>query len=179
MSGLLFPVQISVYTKKSGDKMEFVSPTDGILSLAETYNLIMKFINNEPENKYRLIVGTDSHPGVNDAVFVTAIVIYRLGRGGRFFYHKEKCSFKKGFKQRIYYEVSRSLEVASKLTGFLAEERELTEDLEVEIHVDVGENGPTSAVISEVVGMVVGSGYEALIKPDSYAASTVADKYTK
>ena len=159
--------------------MEFISPTDGILTLKESYKKIMEFINTEPASKYKLIVGTDSHPGMQKAVFVTAIVIYRLGRGGRFFYHKEKCAFKKGFKQRIYYEVSRSLEVASKLTGFLAVESDLIDELEVEIHVDVGEEGPTSAIISEVVGMVVGSGFEAMIKPESYAASTVADKYTK
>jgi len=30
-----------------------------------------------------------------------------------------------------------------------------------------------------VVGMVVGSGFDARIKPDSYGAMTVADKYTK
>ncbi len=159
--------------------MQFTSPTDGILNIAETYATIMKFIRSEPDNSYRLIVGTDSHPGFEEVVFVTAIVIYRVGRGGRFFYHKEKTNLHTGLKQRIFYEVSRSLEVASKITGFLAEEEDLDKDLEVAIHVDVGEEGPTSTIIREVVGMVVGSGYEAMIKPEAYAASTVADKYTK
>lgn len=160
--------------------MDFVSPTDGPLTLAETYNTIIEFIQDSYDNKYRLIVGTDSHPRINDVVFVTAIVIYRVGRGGRFFYHKEKPDLNVSMKQRIFYEVSRSLEVASKLTRLLAEEvEEITDILEVEIHIDVGEKGPTSEIIKEVVGMVVGSGYEAMIKPESYAASTVADKYTK
>ena len=52
-------------------------------------------------------------------------------------------------------------------------------DLNVEIHLDVGKNGPTGELIREVVGMVTGSGFDAKIKPDSYGASTVADKYTK
>ena len=82
-------------------------------------------------------------------------------------------------KQRIYYEVSRSLETASKLTAKLAEENYLDENLNVQIHVDVGNKGPTNNIIKEVVGMVVGSGYEAMIKPESYAASSVADKHTK
>ncbi len=159
--------------------MKFISPTDGLLNLKETYSTLMDFMQDEPDGQYKLIVGTDSHPGFDQVVFVTAIVIYRLGRGGRYFYHKEKSSLHTGMKQRIFYEVSRSLEVASKLTGYLAEEEELSDNLEVEIHVDVGKKGPSSAIIKEVVGMVVGSGYEALIKPDSYAASTVADKYTK
>lgn len=161
-------------------KMMFISPTDGKLNLHQAYETILGFIRKEPDNQYRLIVGTDSQAGVDEVIFVTAIVIYRVGRGGRFFYHKENQRLRTGMKQRIYYEVSKSLELASKLTGFLAnEEEELAEDIQIEIHVDVGKKGPTNSIIKEVVGMVVGSGFEALIKPDSYAASTVADKYTK
>ncbi|SDL05701.1 ribonuclease H-like YkuK family protein [Halarsenatibacter silvermanii] len=158
--------------------MEFISPTDGRLSLEETYRHIIDFIEAHPENSYKLIIGSDSQPGGDNCSFVTAVVIYRKGRGGRFFYYRDSSDNNFGMKQRIFYEVSRSLEVASRLTGFLAEEKELDEDIEIEIHVDVGENGPTSSIIKEVVGMVVGSGYEALIKPEAYAASTVADKYT-
>ncbi len=158
--------------------MEFISPTDGKLTLEETYRTILKFIRDHPENSYKLIIGTDSQPGGERCSYVTAIVIYRRGRGGRFFYYRENSPQKCGMKQRIFYEVSRSLNVASQLTGFLAEEEELDEEIDIEIHVDVGEKGPTSNIIKEVVGMVVGSGYDALIKPDAYAASTVADKYT-
>ena len=53
------------------------------------------------------------------------------------------------------------------------------QDFDVEIHLDVGNNGATQTLIKEVVGMVVGSGFNARIKPDSYGASSVADKYTK
>jgi predicted RNase H-related nuclease YkuK (DUF458 family) len=45
--------------------------------------------------------------------------------------------------------------------------------------LDVGEKGQTKDLIREVVGMVVGSGFDARIKPDSFGASKVADKYTK
>lgn len=159
--------------------MKFISPTDGPMNLKEVYHTLMSFIKNGPDDKYKLIVGTDSQAGIEDVVFVTAIVIYRFGRGGRFFYNKEQEKLKTSMKQRIFYEVSKSLEIASKLTGFLAQEEEFAEDLKVEIHVDVGEKGPTNDVIREVTGMVVGSGYKALIKPESYAASTVADKFTK
>jgi len=47
-----------------------------------------------------------------------------------------------------------------------------------EIHVDVGENGATKAMIQELVGMVRAHNFEARIKPESYAASNVADKHT-
>lgn len=160
-------------------KMKFVSPTDGPLGFHRVYDTILNFIEQKPNDQYKLIIGTDSQAGIAEVVFVTAIVIYRVGRGGRFFYRKEKEEMQISMKQRIFHEVSRSLEVASQLTGFFADEINLTEELKVEIHVDVGEKGPTNAIIKEVVGMVVGSGYNALIKPDSYAASTVADRFTK
>ncbi|MDP2598474.1 MAG: ribonuclease H-like YkuK family protein, partial [Candidatus Liptonbacteria bacterium] len=46
-----------------------------------------------------------------------------------------------------------------------------------EIHIDVGENGPTKAMIQEVVGMVRANNFEAKTKPESYAASNIADRH--
>jgi predicted RNase H-related nuclease YkuK (DUF458 family) len=43
----------------------------------------------------------------------------------------------------------------------------------------VGNNGETKKIIREVVGMVTGSGYAAVIKPEAYGASKVADKHSK
>jgi predicted RNase H-related nuclease YkuK (DUF458 family) len=53
------------------------------------------------------------------------------------------------------------------------------QELNLEIHLDVGSNGATKTLVKEVVGMVNGSGYSCKIKPDSYGASSVADRYTK
>jgi len=159
--------------------MKFTNPAKGVLNTEEIYQSIINFIKNDPESDYKLIVGTDSHPGVEEVVFVTAIVIYRKGRGGKFYYHKEKLDLDVNFKKRIFQEVARSLEVASNLTEGLTRDQKSIQNLDMEIHVDVGEKGPSSEIIKEVVGMVVGSGYEAMIKPDSYAASTVADRFTK
>ena len=46
-----------------------------------------------------------------------------------------------------------------------------------EIHADVGEHGATSVLIQEVVGMIRASNFEARTKPESYAASKVADRH--
>ncbi len=158
--------------------MIFISPTEGRMNIKETYQSILSFIRQKPNNQYKLIIGTDSHPGIEESVFVTAIVIYRVGHGGRYFYHKKKVAMRSGFKKRIFHEVSRSLNVASKITDYISVDS-ATSNMDIEIHIDVGQNGPSSEIIREVVGMVVGSGYDALIKPDSYAASNVADRYTK
>ena len=67
--------------------------------------------------------------------------------------------------------------MASRLTALLADSGH--NELNIEIHLDVGRIGETKDLIREVVGMITGSGFEARIKPDSYGASKVADRYTK
>ncbi len=104
-------------------------------------------------------------------------MVHRLGKGGRYYYARSWERTNRSLRQRIFYETSRSLEVASQVAARLAENG--FADLNVEIHCDIGMNGESKALIREVVGMVVGSGFDARIKPDSYGASTVADKYTK
>ena len=51
--------------------------------------------------------------------------------------------------------------------------------LPIEIHLDIGEDGATRVLIKDIVGWITQSGYEAKIKPDSFGASTVADRFTK
>jgi hypothetical protein len=48
----------------------------------------------------------------------------------------------------------------------------------IEIHVDVGQDGPTRDMIQELVGMIIAHGYAAKTKPESFAASKVADRHT-
>ncbi|MEC9488238.1 MAG: ribonuclease H-like YkuK family protein [Halanaerobium sp.] len=160
--------------------MEFNSPTSGKLTLDEVYREIERYIFNKPGFQYRLIIGTDSQTWEQQVCFVTAVIIYRIGKGGRFFYHQEEEKTNRSLRQRIFYETSRSLEVAGELTMKLSEApEEIVDKLDMEIHLDVGREGPTKELIKEVVGMVVGSGFNAKIKPDAYGASKVADKYTK
>ena len=70
-----------------------------------------------------------------------------------------------------------SLELASQLAHKLSENGH--SDLNIEIHLDVGENGRTKELIRDIIGMITGTGFEARIKPDAYGASKVADKHTR
>ncbi|UNC93739.1 ribonuclease H-like YkuK family protein [Candidatus Contubernalis alkalaceticus] len=156
--------------------MEFVSPTKGVMTFEEMFKDIINYVNEQPKEQYKLITGSDSQMK-ESAIFVTAIIIHRVGKGARYYFHKQKHRYMESLRQRIYYETFLSLEAASRLSGKLSENGYA--NMNVEIHLDVGENGDTKDIIREVVGMVIGSGFDARIKPDSYGASTVADKYTK
>jgi uncharacterized protein len=158
--------------------MFFTSPSRGQITFQELFEDLVGYTNEFPDDSYKLIIGTDSHSFLNESViFVTAVVVHRVGKGGRFYYHKQKTRYMESLRQRIYYETFLSLEVATRLTEQLARNGESR--LNVEIHLDVGEKGETRDIIKEVVGIVIGSGYQAFIKPDSYGATTVADRFTK
>ncbi len=156
--------------------MDYHSPSRGRLSFEQMFSDLIDYVQELPEAEYKIIIGTDSQ--VRDSTcFVTAIVVHRLGKGARYYYTREHENIGRSLRQRIFYETSRSLGVASQMAEKLAQNGHA--DLNVEIHLDVGKNGPTGDLIREVVGMVTGSGFDAKIKPDSYGASTVADKFTK
>ena len=153
----------------------------GKMKLIKVAKEVSDYINNDSHSKYRLIVGTDSNGnGGKKADFVTAIIVYRIGHGGRYFWKKTNGGkLYHTLRDRIYQEVNLSLETAQNVLGqlqlLLKSGRQLNYDFQ--IHIDVGQNGPTREMIKEVVGMVRGNGFKAKIKPESYAASSIADKY--
>lgn len=151
------------------------------MELEEVASDIFGYINEYSKCRYKIIVGTDS-AGVKRPDFITAIIVYRVGRGGRYFWKKIPADRPyPHIKTRVFREVTLSLEAAQDILGAL---RQLVKKgcklhYDFQIHIDVGEKGQTREMVKEVVGMVKGNGFEAKIKPESYAASSVADKYAR
>jgi predicted RNase H-related nuclease YkuK (DUF458 family) len=140
------------------------------------FGVIVEYITQVPDQVYNLIIGTDSFLN-SETLFVSAVIIHRVGHGGRYFYRKNPRRKMDNLKQRIFYEASMSIELASIVKNRLDESG--LGKLPVEIHLDVGEKGETKEIIRELVGMVTGSGYAARTKPDSFGASKVADRHSK
>jgi len=142
---------------------------------------ISRFVEDDPGSYYRLVIGTDSQlkqiNGTAECDFVTAIVIHRMGKGARYFWRKEKVKKNLVLRDKIYAETLRSLETAQKMVPDLRRAVSPAK-YDLEIHIDVGSLGPTREMIREVVGMVSGNGFVAKTKPEAWAASSVADKYT-
>jgi predicted RNase H-related nuclease YkuK (DUF458 family) len=162
-------------------KNGYHSPSKGSVTIGKMIDEITSFVTEEPNEYYRLVIGSDSQAkvvaGKHQIDFVTAIVVYRIGNGARYFWKKDKINKKPILRDKIYTETMKSLETAQELVPELTKAMgEVKYDLE--IHIDVGQVGKTREMIKEVVGMVTGSGYVAKTKPDSWAASSVADKHT-
>ncbi|MFH1967811.1 MAG: ribonuclease H-like YkuK family protein [bacterium] len=161
----------------------FFSPSKGNLNIEEVTKEIFGYMQELPEYQYEVVVGCDS-PSSDKPFFPIAIVVLRTGAGGRFFLKKMQYDdkFLKKFvfwKNRILQEVYLSCELALSLREVLEKENKLGLKYQFQyIHADVGEKGKTREMVKEVIGLIKSNGFEARIKPQSFAATVVADRYT-
>jgi len=164
----------------------FYNPSRGDLSFQEVIKEIYGYISEQPEFFYDIVVGCDS-PSSDKPFFPIAIVVLRTGAGGRFFLKKMRYpeAFLKRFvswKNRILQEIYLSCELALSLRETLEKEfGKATPTFNYQfqyIHADVGEQGKTKEMVKEVTGLIKANGFEPRIKPFSFAASVVADRYT-
>jgi predicted RNase H-related nuclease YkuK (DUF458 family) len=145
------------------------------LTMSRVVNEIVGFMRADLTRRYKVTIGTDSDILSGRADFVTAVVVHRVGNGGRYFWRRIENEKMHTLRERIIREVLISLDIAK---GVLSELKKFPlPDFDFEIHIDVGENGPTKAMIKEVVAMVRANNFEAKTKPESYAASNVADRH--
>lgn len=156
--------------------MNFFHPRKGLCSLNEMIEQIRRYVSQDPTADYKVIIGTDSQTNSEETLFVTAIIVQRVGKGALFFTTRKRHHSMKDLRSRIYTETEYSLNCVEMLKEKFFE---IMEDIPLEIHLDVGRRGETRKLIQEVVGWVTAIGYTAKIKPEAYAASAVADRYTK
>lgn len=138
------------------------------------------------ENEYQIIVGTDSHMTGRHFRFITVVCLYRVGKGGNYFYlesyeprdnylHGQRGKKAKGNqKLRMFNEVERSVTLAEKLLE--------TCGVIPVIHIDASPSNKkefTSEFSEQLKGYVTASGYECMLKPSSWVANAVADKHSK
>jgi predicted RNase H-related nuclease YkuK (DUF458 family) len=153
----------------------FTSPSYGKLTLYQVIEMMKCYIQEEPKHKYKIVIGTDSQTSKGATIFVSAVVLHRVGKGARFFFQKEVDKPNTNLYQRIYKETEMSLQLVSTLKE---QKIELLSDWPLEIHLDIGQKGETRKFIKELVAWVTSVGYVAKIKPQSYGASYVADRFT-
>jgi predicted RNase H-related nuclease YkuK (DUF458 family) len=160
-----------------GYSVNFYHPRKGRISLEQVITEIREYIRKEPSAQYKMVIGTDSQTREQETLFVTALIVQRIGKGAIFFYTKHRHRPIHDLRYRIYRETEYSLQTVEllKKQGFFG----FSIPLPMEIHLDVGQQGDTRKLIQEVVGWVASVGYTAKIKPESYAASAVADRFTK
>ena len=141
----------------------------------------------DKDHEYQVIVGTDSHMHGRTFRFITVACVYKVGKGGNYFYvetyepresytgnQKGNKRIKGNQKMRMFTEVAKSLEIAE----FLVERASVIPV----VHIDASPSTLkhfTSSFSDQLKGYVMAAGFECVLKPESYVANAVADKHTK
>lgn len=158
-------------------KEYFLRPNGELVTLKEIARLGIRYIEEDPGAEYEITVGSDSQ-NFSKTKIVTVIAFCRKGKGGIFFYNVEYVKRIDNLRLKIYYETQESLELADALLSAL-DINTSKYNIHFQIHCDVGRNGATNALVQEIVGWVHSLGYDCCIKPESYAASAVANRFSK
>jgi len=163
--------------------LNFHNTSLGELVFSEMVTKVVEFVKEKPESRYQVMIGSDSK-GLSELDLVSVVAVHRVGEGGRYFWHRSSVAKVYNLRQKIYSEVDASLKLASVFLPSFRRELLIKGDKEklpfdFQIHVDVGEKGETKALVHEITGMVTAYGYHVLIKPQSAAASTFADRHVR
>jgi uncharacterized protein len=124
-------------------------------------------------NKLKVCIGSDSQVYGRVIEFGTVIVFLREGRGGFMLIANERSTQRMTLKERLLYEVSRSIEIAYELCNLLDEY-----GVDLEVHADINTNPSfkSNTALQEAMGYILSMGFVFRAKPDSFASSSCANK---
>ncbi len=151
--------------------MKFKDAQNNLVRLEDIHTFM-----TDKKSEYEIFVGTDSKVKKKDkkVIYATCIVIYKKGKGGKILISKERKNLPNSLRERLAIEVWRSIEISMELNKVLP-------DVQIVVHVDVNQSPKYKSgdFCQELVSMVVGQGFKCLVKPEAWAAQSVADKFSK
>ncbi len=169
---------------------EFQNLTYKSMDFKQVFSHIVAFMNNEPKGEYKLMLGTDSQVHPRHTLFITGVVIQRVGKGAWACFRKEIVDRQMTtLHERISYETSLTEQVAALFTE--QHKHQLIDivlphiykgaTFTIEGHIDIGsgDRNRTRVYVNEMVARIESLGMEPKIKPDSIVASSYANRYTK
>ena len=124
-----------------------------------------------------IFIGTDSQNYTcgQYTKFSTTIIMYDLGHGGIWTMATEKFRYIENLRERLLRETWVSVETALYVNNVIPSADIIT------IHVDVNADMrfKSGKYRDELVGMVAAQGFDVAVKPDAWASSKVADKFSR
>lgn len=156
------------------------SLTYGEVTIEDIRHIIESRLQSTYYDSVEITVGTDSQ-SFSDHTKMVDVIAIRLGNNGGFFFYETECvNLIKNLHQKISWETSKSINLATTLFEELQKSNsEIIRNTPIKVHIDIGVNGPTNKLINEIVGWVSSAGFSYEIKPHSFAASTIANRISK
>ncbi|PSK94610.1 ribonuclease H-like YkuK family protein [Taibaiella chishuiensis] len=124
-------------------------------------------------HKLKACIGTDSQVKGGDIAIATVIVLLRQGCGGFMYIHKEVLNKEMRIRERMLYEVSKSVSVAYALCGLFT-----AHGIAMEVHADINTDPlfKSNAALKDAMGYITGMGFTFKAKPDAFASTSCANK---
>ena len=150
------------------DRLEgiWITSSDTEISFDELLKTISKL-------DCEIYVGADSNPSRLPYILAVSIAIIKKNEFAKYFYVRWKPwgNEKPSIRDRLVSEVVTSCHVASRMKDVMPNRR-------INVHADVNPSLKTMSgkYSSELKSMIESYGFAAKIKPDSWAASWLADK---
>lgn len=118
-------------------------------------------------------VGSDSQHCGQSTNYVTVVAVVDPGCGGRVLYQRRSIPRTQSLGHKLFLEAQLSLDTALDLSRYFAHD--------IIVHVDANEDlkHMSSQYVRALAGMVLGHGFQVRVKPDSWAATHVADSLVK
>ena len=119
-------------------------------------------------------IGTDAQKTSTRMEYVTVACVLNPGKGGRVFYTRRQDRKEATLYEKLSTETWLSLDLAIRMHERFALEPEAQQ---IWVHVDANpdERYDSSDYVKQLAGMVAGSGFPVLVKPNAWCASHVAD----
>lgn len=160
------------------------------MSFIEVFQHILKFMKGDPNGSYKLMFGTDSQVHASYTLFITGIVIQRETKGAWACIRKVMIPRKMiNLHERISYETTLTEEVVSMFSDEMKEQlisvilpniyRGASFSIEGHIDIGSGRKNKTRIFVNEMVSRMESLGIEPKLKPESFVASSYANRYTK
>lgn len=125
-------------------------------------------------------IASDSQQRGQHTEYVTVVTMIRPGKGGRVLFTRELIARVRDLRERLWKETWRSTELAMELTETPdIGERAVIDVSAIHIDANVDPKHKSSKYVEELVGLVVGQGFKAVVKPQAWAASHAADYAVK
>lgn len=154
---------------------KWVSGTNKSIMFAD----VVADIKNHANINGKVYIGTDSQVIKKECIFSTAICLHGGDNqeGGKYYIRKVKFNADKfpSLLSRISSEVEKSIAIAMKILNDIPK-------VNIELHLDVSpseKQEKSSKFADMLIGYAKGVGFECKVKPDAFAATTIADKHTK
>lgn len=163
----------------------FISPTFGKLNTEDIPEKIRMFFDKHKQYDMpmQIIIGTDSQ-NFEHTKIVSVVAAICEGHGGIFFYEITRKPLISDVRTKLHEETNDSLQLAENLVEIMESNEKYEEmylNCPISIHIDAGNStkGKTRELIPELVGWIKACGYSCHVKPESYVASTIADRLSK